>query len=94
MEEHFCVYLLFSEKTNKYYIGKTKNINRRFIEHTLGEETYTRTGRPWQLLATINCADGSEAAKLENKLKKSRNKKYIRWYFETHGSNTNDSKPN
>ena len=86
MEVNFCVYLLFSEKTNKYYIGKTNNINRRFMEHALGEETYTRTGRPWKLMSTINCPNGSEAAKLENKLKKSRNKKYVKWYFETHGN--------
>ena len=86
MEERFCVYLLFSEKTNKYYIGKTSNVNRRFTEHTLGEEIYTRTGRPWKLMATIDCTDGSEASLLETKLKKSRNKNYTKWYFEKYGT--------
>ncbi len=86
MEGQFCVYLLFSEKTNKYYIGKTSNIKRRFLEHTLGEETYTRTGRPWKLIAIIDCADGSEASLLETKLKKSKNKNYTKWYFEKYGN--------
>jgi putative endonuclease len=45
MEGKYCDYLLFSKKINKFYIGKTSDINRRFVEHTLGEEKYTRNGK-------------------------------------------------
>ncbi len=84
MEGKHCVYLLFSKKTNKYYIGKTIDIARRFKEHNNGEEIYTRTGSPWELVGTIECENGSESAKLENKLKKSKNRKYIVWYFKNY----------
>jgi len=91
MEGKNCVYLLFSEKINKFYIGKTTDINRRFIEHTLGEEKYTRAGRPWRLLSIIKCATESGMTKLENKLKKSKNKTYTKWFFEKYGVKIDNS---
>ncbi len=43
-----CVYILFSEKTNRYYIGSTNDFSRRLLEHDRGQTFSTRTGAPWK----------------------------------------------
>ena len=44
------VYILFSQKRNRYYIGSTENIERRVIEHNRGHTRWTRQGIPWVLM--------------------------------------------
>ena len=79
------VYYLYSEKINKHYLGKTNNLKRRFKEYNNSEEKYTKVGVPWKLLGYIDCVDSKEAYSIENKLKKSKNKKYIQWYIKQYG---------
>ncbi len=43
------LYILFSTKLNKYYIGSTTDIDRRLSEHNRGKEKFTRTGVPWEM---------------------------------------------
>ena len=80
----YTVYYLYSIKLNKYYIGKTNNINRRLKEHNNGEEIYTKKGTPWTLIGYIECKDNNDATKLESKFKKAKNPRYIKWYIENH----------
>ncbi|MBU2542779.1 GIY-YIG nuclease family protein [Patescibacteria group bacterium] len=79
------VYYLYSKKIGKYYIGKTNDLKRRLREHNNCEELYTRRGVPWVLIGYIECKDSVEAYNKENKLKKSKNKKYTKWYIQNNG---------
>jgi len=79
------VYYLYSKILDNYYIGKTNDLDRRISEHNLGQETYTKRGKPWKLVGYIDCADSTEAYHTEKKLKKAKNKKYVRWFVEKHG---------
>lgn len=45
MQSH--VYILFSLKLNKYYVGSTTDLRRRLVEHNRGKEKFTKTGVPW-----------------------------------------------
>jgi len=72
---------LFSEKTNKYYIGHTKNIQRRISEHNSSECSSTKFGVPWKLVFSEEFVTNSEAIKLELKLKSMKSKKYIEWFI-------------
>jgi putative endonuclease len=40
------LYILFSEKLNKYYVGSTTDLERRLVEHNRGKEKFTKTGLP------------------------------------------------
>lgn len=80
------VYYLYSKKIDKYYLGKTNNLKRRLKEHNSNEEKFTKQGTPWRLVGYIDCKNNKEACNLENKLKKTKNKKYIKWYVQQHGS--------
>ena len=43
------VYILFSPKLDKYYVGSTTDLSRRLEEHNRGKERFTKTGIPWSL---------------------------------------------
>jgi len=79
------VYYLYSKKLSKYYIGKTNDLKRRLKEHNNREETYTKLGVPWILVGYIDCENNKQAINIEHKLKKSKNKKYVKRYIENNG---------
>jgi len=73
----YYTYILYSEKTNKYYIGYTSDINSRLEKHNVGGTTSTRSGRPWKLMYFETFDNKSEAIKRENEIKKKKSRKYI-----------------
>lgn len=46
----YYVYILKSKKDNKLYVGKTKNLRRRFSEHNSGKVISTKNRTPFELL--------------------------------------------
>ena len=75
------LYLLEDEKSDKLYVGVTENVQRRINEHN-GENTHFtgRTGGVWKLVG-VKELDKIKAYQEEKRLKKAKNKRYIRWYF-------------
>ena len=73
----FYVYILYSQKTNKYYIGSTNDIERRLLEHNRGKTAFSKTGMPWILKYSETFQTKSEAVKRENYIKSSKSRLYI-----------------
>jgi len=71
------MYILFSEKLNKYYVGACTDLQRRFYEHNIGHSRFTSTGIPWKIVYTEVFDDLLLAKKRENKIKKMKSRKYI-----------------
>ncbi len=46
----FYVYILYSTKLRKKYIGYTEDLRNRVEQHNSGKVTFTAKGRPWQLI--------------------------------------------
>jgi len=44
------VYLLLSKKTDKWYMGSTRDLRKRISSHNLGENRSTKYGVPWKLI--------------------------------------------
>jgi len=65
----YFVYILFSKKLQKYYIGQTNNIKNRLQQHNSGESNYTSRGIPWEFKWYTMKNTRSEAIILERKLK-------------------------
>ena len=74
MAEHF-VYVLQSEKDDKYYIGQTANLKKRLKAHNSGEVKSTRNKRPLVLLGSQSFASREEARYVEFQLKHHSDKK-------------------
>jgi putative endonuclease len=73
----YLVYVLYSSKLDKYYVGMTGDLEDRMIRHNTGREKYTSKGMPWRLVNTYSCVDRTEAMKLERKIKKRGIKRYL-----------------
>lgn len=46
----YYVYILLSEKDNKFYIGFTSDLKRRLNEHNEGRTPSTKSRRPFKLI--------------------------------------------
>ena len=68
------LYILFSEKLNKFYVGSTTELERRLLEHNRGKEKFTKTGIPWELVYSepFEALIGARRREREIKMKKSR----------------------
>ena len=77
----FIVYVLYSEKHNKIYIGYTSNIEQRLLSHNeLGTKGYTLRYRPWKLIYTESFLLKLDAMKREKQLKSAKGREFI-WNF-------------
>lgn len=66
----YYIYILLSEKTGKYYIGSTGDIDDRLYRHNSGQSKYTKSGIPWRLVYSEEYATRGEAVKRENEIKR------------------------
>lgn len=46
----YYVYMLFSEKDHKFYVGYSKNLRQRITQHNNGEVKSTKNRRPLKLI--------------------------------------------
>jgi hypothetical protein len=46
----YFVYILYSEKLDRYYIGSTGNPEDRLRKHNRSKNGFTSTGKPWKLV--------------------------------------------
>jgi putative endonuclease len=65
----YFVYVLKSLKDGNFYIGRTKNFERRFKEHNSGKVQSTKSRIPFILLEKIEVSSEEESIKLELKYK-------------------------
>ena len=65
----YFVYILKSQKTNRFYIGCTANLEERLKKHNLGKTKSTKPYRPWMLFYKEEFDDKKNAYKREWHLK-------------------------
>jgi putative endonuclease len=60
----YFVYILYSSKTNKYYIGSTENVENRLKHHNSVATSSTKPGAPlWEIKLIEVLPDRSAALK-------------------------------
>jgi putative endonuclease len=73
---HF-VYILYSDKLARYYVGSTQSIEQRIKSHNKGRSKYTKKGIPWVLVMSFPCESATAAVQLEFKIKKRGIKRFL-----------------
>ena len=85
----FFVYVLYSLKDSKLYIGYTIDLNRRMKEHHNGEELATKYRRPFELIYYEAYMLKEDALGREKFLKSGPGHKYLKkqskHFFENRG---------
>ena len=71
------VYILYSNKLDRYYTGSTDDLEWRLERHNSGWGRYTKKGIPWKLVCNEEYSTKSEALKREREIKKKKSRKYI-----------------
>ena len=75
----FCVYIIFSEYLNRFYIGTTDDFAIRLTEHNTlkHENSFTSRGIPWNEFLVIDNLESDQAYEIEKHIKQMKSKKYI-----------------
>ena len=73
----YYVYILYSEKCDRYYIGFCSEIEERLRRHNAGMVTATKNCTPYQIKATKSFLTMIDARKEELRLKKQKSRKYL-----------------
>jgi putative endonuclease len=76
----YFTYILFSTKTNKYYVGSTDNLESRLRHHNAGSTPSTKSGSPfWEIVYAEQFEDKTLSLKREIEIKRKKSRKYIEW---------------
>jgi putative endonuclease len=74
----FTVYVLYSERFEKIYIGFTSDLEARFKSHNeLATKGWTIRYRPWEIFYTEVFETKTAAMKREKELKSGRGREFI-----------------
>ena len=63
------VYIIFSEKLNKFYIGFTGDLNARITHHNQGGGSFTGKTNDWEIIYTEEFEEKSQAMRREKQIK-------------------------
>jgi len=73
----YAVYILYSSKLDKYYIGSSADIADRLRRHNSHSKGFTSTGRPWILVYSEEFGEKQEAEAREKQLKRWKNRERL-----------------
>ncbi len=80
----FFIYILQSEPTGKFYVGYSKDPQRRFVQHNeTSFDSYTSKFRPWSIKAILPIGtEEADAVQVERYIKKQKQRRFIKLVIE------------
>lgn len=78
----YCVYILLSQKDNKFYIGSTTNLKKRLTNHFHGYAKATAPRRPFTLIFCEYYLSNRDALRREKYFKTTAGKKTLKLMLE------------
>ena len=75
----YYIYIIYSEKLNRFYVGTTDDVTRRIVQHNNAFylTSFTAKGIPWVLKLCFECQSSEKAYLLERFIKKMKSKVFI-----------------
>ncbi len=81
----YSVYIIFSAKLDKYYVGYTEDLVVRFAQHNEGISDFTSVAQDWTLVYSEPFETREAARKREMEIKKKKSRKYLEWLISSAG---------
>ena len=72
------VYVLKSKKDGDWYVGKTRDLKNRFLEHNKGQVSSTKDRRPLKFMYCEASNNAKDATRREKYLKTAWGKRYLK----------------
>ncbi len=82
----FIVYIIYSQRLDRYYIGYTTDMIKRMNEHNSGVSTFTAKATDWILKWSKEFDSRELAMKEEKIIKAKKSRKYIEWLITKNSS--------
>lgn len=76
--QHWYVYLLLSTKTGEWYIGSTKDLQKRILSHNTGKNLSTKHAVPWKVIYCEIGLNKNDARAREIYLKSGMGRRYLK----------------
>ncbi|MFV8373782.1 GIY-YIG nuclease family protein [Flavobacterium sp. LB1P71] len=75
----YFIYIIYSEKLDRYYVGATDDVRKRLDEHNsvFYNEAFTAKGIPWELSLSFECESSEKAYGLEKFLKRMKSRVFL-----------------
>ncbi|MFH1938256.1 MAG: GIY-YIG nuclease family protein, partial [Patescibacteria group bacterium] len=74
----FYNYVLQSKKNKNLYVGYTKDLRKRLIEHNQGLNKSTKPYRPWELIYYEACLNKKDTKRREKYLKTTQGQRLLK----------------
>ncbi len=74
----FYVYVLYSQKYDRLYVGQSYDLTRRLQLHNEGHVRSTKAYKPWEMVYSEKCPTLARAMNREKELKSHKGRIYIR----------------
>ena len=71
------MYVIYSQKLDKYYVGACTDLERRLYEHNIGHSKYTSLGVPWVVKYKEEFETLLEAKQRELQIKRMKSRRII-----------------
>ncbi len=81
----YYVYIIYSTRLNRYYVGHSINLEDRLSQHNTGMSKFTSKASDWQLKYFESFATRDEAFTREREIKGKKSRKYIEWLISSAG---------
>ena len=76
----YFVYVLYSQKFDKKYVGMTADLEKRLAEHNAGFTKSTKPFVPWKVIYLEKFSFRSEARNREKYFKSASGRRYLKKY--------------
>ncbi len=77
MKKWFFLYIIYSKKLDRYYIGQTSSLKNRLDKHLEGTTRYTKRTNDWVLVYSEAYKTRPEAMRREKFIKRMKSSKFI-----------------
>jgi len=73
----YTVYIIYSERIDKYYIGFSSNFQERLRKHNRNSKGFSSSGRPWIMVYSEVFENKKDAMAREKQLKSWKNRERL-----------------
>lgn len=85
------VYILYSPLVDRYFVGKTTNLEKSLNRHNTGKNKHTKTGLPWNLMYRESFETSDVAREREVQIKSSANREQLVGFIRSRYNELNDA---
>src|SRR5438067_1097623 len=75
----FTVYIIYSNRINRYYVGYSADIQKRLAEHNTSISDFTAKTNDWQLKYTEIFSIRQPVINIKSEINNKKSRKYIEW---------------